>query len=92
MPNNRNFIHWSLVCHDLSHKVHRKFKGRYDAVTYLACRSVHNNHMKIKALMRALINLLFGQEAPDFVEPIEPQYISIRARRVEDSRFLNTSF
>ena len=42
--------------------------------------------------MRALINLLFGQEAPDFVEPIEPQYISIRARRVEDSRFLNTSF
>ena len=48
--------------------------------------------MKIKALLGAMANFLFGQEIPDFVDPIEPQCISIRARRVEDSRFLNTSF
>ena len=66
--------------------------SRYGAFTYLACRSVHNIYMKLKELIRALTNLLLGQEVPDFIEPIEPQCISIRARRVEDSRFLNSRF
>jgi len=66
--------------------------SRYGAFTYLAWLSVHNTHMKLKAFMRALTNLLFGQEVPDFIDPIEPQCVSIRARREEDSRFLHSRF
>ncbi len=71
-------------------RVHRQFFDSLDVVAHSIAWLSDDSAMKIKRFFGLLADIFFGHDVPEFVDPVEPQYVSMKVRQAEDSRLIQS--